>query len=160
MAYGLLNLAIWVLPLISINRKPFMEEHPAWYAFLSGCFLVISPALLAWIAVWLRNTRLVSSRVGHPNKTAWDDFFKRRQECWILFHLKDGKMLGGYFGEKSYVSTFPQQPEIYVEEVWRVDDRGAFLEKVEGTLGTVIRQADCDRLEFLVVEGDNTNGTK
>ncbi len=160
MAYGLLNLAIWVLPLISINRKPFIEAHLAWYAVLSACFLVISPVLLALGVVWLRNTRFVSSRVGYPNKTAWDDFFKRRQECWILFHLKDGRMLGGYFGEKSYASTFPQQPEIYVEEVWRVDAGGEFIEKVEGTLGTVIRQADCERLEFLFVEGDDTNGTK
>jgi hypothetical protein len=159
-AYGLINLAIWVLPLIYINQKSFIEGHPAWYAILSGCFCVISPSLLALGTVWLRNIKLVSSRVGYPNKTAWDDFFKRRQECWVLFHLKNGKMLGGYFGVKSYVTTFPQEPEIYVEEVWRVDDRGAFIEKVEGTLGMVIRQADCERLEFFVVEGDDTNGTK
>lgn len=160
MAYGLINLAIWGVPLFQINQKAWMEEHLLGYALLSAAFLVISPTLLALGTVWLRNLRFVSSRVGYPNKTAWDDFFKRQHECWILFHLKDGKMLGGYFGEKSYASTYPQQPEIYVEETWRVDSRGEFFEKVEGTLGMVIRQADCERLEFLIIEGDNTNGTK
>lgn len=160
MAYGLINLAIWGVPLFQINQKAWMEQHLFEYALLSAGFLAISPALLAWGTVKLRNTRFVSSRLGYLNKTAWDDFFKRQQECWILFHMKDGKMMGGYFGEKSYVSTFPQQPEIYVEEVWRVDDRGAFVEKVEGTLGMVIRQALCERLEFHFVEGDNANGTK
>lgn len=85
-AYGLINLAIWVLPLIYINRKSFIEEHAGWYAILSGCFCVISPSLLALGWMWLRKSRFVCSRVGYPNKTAWDDFFKKGQECWILFH--------------------------------------------------------------------------
>ncbi len=159
-AYGLINLAFWVWPLLHINQKGFMEQHPVWYALLSFCFLVLSPGGLALLAVKARNTRWVGSRLGYPTKTAWDDFFKRRRECWILFHLKDGKMLGGYFGPKSYASTFPQLPEVYVEEVWRVDQEGRFLEKVEGTLGMVIRPADCERLEFLIVEGDKPNGQK
>jgi hypothetical protein len=69
-------------------------------------------------------------------------------------------MLGGYFGERSYVTNFPHPPEIYVEEVWRVDPNGVFVEKVEGTLGMVIRQADCERLEFLVVEEEERDGQK
>ena len=68
-------------------------------------------------------------------------------------------MVGGYFGPNSYATTFPQPPEVYVEEVWRVDEEGRFVEKVDGTLGMVLRIADCDRLEFLCVEEDDQNVT-
>jgi hypothetical protein len=158
--YGLINVALWLYPLLLINDRAFIENYPFWYAILSFCFLVLSPVGLAVITAGLRNTAWVADKVGYPNKTAWDDYFKRRQECYILFHLKGGKMVGGYFGRKSYVSTFPQVPEVYVQEVWRVDERGRFVEMVEGTLGMVIRAADCERLEFLLVEENKPNGQK
>jgi hypothetical protein len=31
-AYGLINLAIWVLPVLYINQKGFADQHPVWYA--------------------------------------------------------------------------------------------------------------------------------
>lgn len=153
-AYGLINLGIWLLPLLSINEKGFIQNHPWWYAVLSFGFLVISPTAMAVLLVRLRNTKLVAHHIGYPTKTAWDSYFKKRRECWILFHLKSGKMVGGYFGPKSYVSAFPQSPEVYVEEVYRVGDDGKFIEKVLGTLGMVILLAEWERLEFLEMEED------
>jgi hypothetical protein len=74
-----------------------------------------------------------------------------------LFHLKGGKMLGGYFGDQSYAATFPQEPEVYVQEIWRVNDQGEFVEMVEGTLGGVIRMSECERVEFLKVRIRESN---
>lgn len=159
-AYGLLNMGIWVWPVVHINKKEFIEQYPVWYAILSFCFLVLSPVGLALVAVKIRNTQRLGRLLGYPTKSAWDVFFRRRQECWILFHLKNGKLLGGYFGEKSYATAFPQPSEVYVEEVWRVGEDGVFAEMVPGTIGMVIRQADCERLEFLCVEEETTNGQK
>lgn len=126
--YGFVNLAIWVWPLLFINRDRFPEEQPVWYAVGSFFMLLVSPCALALLAVKVRTMKPITKRIGWPNKTAWDDFFKRGCECWILFHLKNGKMLGGYFGKSSYATTFPDEPEIYVQEVWRVDELGKFVE--------------------------------
>ncbi len=56
------------------------------------------------------------------------------------------------------VSTFPVAQEIYVQEVWRVDESGKFIEMVPGTMGMFIRMDQCERFEFLAVEGDSRNG--
>jgi hypothetical protein len=151
-AYGLINFSFWAWPLLEINRSEFVHEHPIWYALISFGFLVVSPTALACFVVWARTWRRLANLIGDAPKTAWDGFFKRRQECWILFHMKNGKMVGGLFGASSYVSTYPHPQEIYVEKVYRTDERGVFLEIVEGTNGMLIRFDSCDRLEFLTVE--------
>lgn len=156
-AYGLINLAVWIVPLFYINQKEWIENHPFWYAGCSILFLVVSPILLALLTAKVRNFKWVAKHLGYPTRTAWDEFFRRRQECWILFYLKNGMMVGGYFGEHSYATTYPQPPEIYVEEVYRVDDVGEFVEIVEGTKGMLIRSADCERVEFLAVK-EKTSG--
>lgn len=167
-AFGLVNGLIWFpFVLYYEGRDAFAQGFAPWYlsyaewypvncVFLTLCFL-LTPALLALGFVWLRKRAWVTAYIGHATKTAWDDFFKRRRECWILFHLKSGKMLGGYFGEDSYATSFPIKPEVHVEEVWRVNERGEFAEKVDGTLGMVIRLDDCERMEFLCVEQENQN---
>lgn len=150
--YGLINFGIWVWPLLYINQADFAKNHAGWYTLGSFVFLVASPILLACLLAWARTWPLVTKWIGWPNKSAWDDFFKKSRESWVLFHLKSGKMLGGYYGEQSYATSFPDEPEIYVEEVWRVDENGHFVEKVDGTFGMILKQAECERLEFLEVE--------
>jgi hypothetical protein len=41
---------------------------------------------------------------------------------------------------------------MYVEEIWRVDADGEFIEMVDGTLGGVVRIAECERVEFQSVK--------
>lgn len=36
--------------------------------------------------------------------------------CYVRFHLKEGDNLGGYFGQYSLASSFPNAQQIYVEE--------------------------------------------
>jgi hypothetical protein len=119
---------------------------------------LISPAILAFSWYKLRSTFL-HRRFGmdHPTQRGWDFYIRRNSEFWVLFHLKNGKMVGGYFGERSYASTYPQEPELYVEEVWRVDYAGKFVEMVTDTNGAVIRQAEWERVEFFNVKREVTN---
>jgi hypothetical protein len=155
-AYSLLNLIAWAWAVKPLNEDNFPLEHPILYAMASAGMLVIFPAVVGYFFYDLRAGWLHSKlKFDHPTRTGWDWFFGRGKHCYILFHLKEKKLLGGYYGEKSFVSAAPQPPEVYVEEVWRVDDRGEFIEKVEGTMGCVIRLADCERVEFLEVEYEN-----
>lgn len=151
--YSLVNLSLWIWWVLSLIRRPFDELNKLELtaAFLLIC--VVSPASLSLGWFYLR-TRILHRWLGvdHPTPRGWEHFVRNHHEYWVLFHLKTGKMLGGYFGGRSYAATYPQEPEIYVEEVWRVDERGEFIEKVEGTLGCVVRAAECERIEFLNVE--------
>lgn len=149
--YSVINMVIWWC-FFTQYYKSKIDEIPI-YVPLIVC--ILSPVGLAWL--WYKaRIGFLHHKCGfdHPTPKGWDYFIRGHHHFWVLFHLKNGKKIGGYFGEKSYSSTFPHDPELYVEQVWRVDDRGEFLEMVEGSLGTVIRVSDCEYIEFYEPHGE------
>jgi hypothetical protein len=151
--YSLINLTIWMFWILRLVRMPFAELNVVELVAAIVCICLISPTLLALGWYWVRTTYLHKTlKMDHPTPRGWDHFVKANHEFWVLFHWKNGKVSGGYFGENSYASTFPQDPEVYVEEMYRVDESGEFQEMVENTLGAVVRLSECERVEFLKVE--------
>jgi hypothetical protein len=148
--YSLINLTIWWWWVARIVTTPFAQIDPLTLTAAMVIVCLLSPVLLALGWYWLR-TRLLHHKLGmdHPTPRGWDHFVKNNHHFCALFHLKNGKMVGGYFGARSYAATFPQEPEIYVEQVWRVNEDGEFVEMVPGTMGAVIRLSECERVEFL-----------
>lgn len=147
---SLANFAIWCWVFLPYEEYP-IEKWSNWrilWVVPVVCF--ISPALLALGWHWLR-TKILHNKLGfdHPTPRGWDYFLSNHKCFCVVFHLKNGKMIGGFFGSKSYASLYPQEPEIYVEQAWRVDEHGKFVEEVSGSLGIVIRQSEWERVEFL-----------
>ncbi len=70
----------------------------------------------------------------------------------MLFHMKNGERFGGYFGVRSFASSYPVPQEVYVEDVWRVNTQRQFVERVEGNFGMVLRMEDCQFMEFFEAE--------
>ena len=97
-------------------------------------------------AQWLR--RLTRSTT-HPIPLSWDYIFSRGESLWMIFHLKNGKMVGGYFSSGSFASGYPDTQEIYVQEMWSLDEFGKFKKKIDRTAGGYIKAEDCDFIEFL-----------
>jgi hypothetical protein len=165
MAFGIVNFAVWSWLLLDINPNEWRDHLLKYIAISAGC-LVLFPAFLGWLIFKVRNWKWVCQWIGYPNKTAWDDFFKRKPLCYVLCSLKNGKKIGGYFGENSYATTFPDEQELYLEEVWRVDENSCLADKVEGSLGVFIRPNDCDLIEFILPisetpeEKESVNGTR
>lgn len=151
-SFSMLNLAL-VFPLISlVNTYDVRNSYPLlFYLFWFGT-LFISPAILAVIAKWLLGSSLLRGRVLHPTPTGWDFFFGKGIPCWILFHLKSGEKLGGFYGINSFTSSFPQEKDIYVQEIWKVDADGRFLERVDRTGGAIINFEQCKLIEMFTVE--------
>lgn len=126
------------------------------YRFEFICYAFITPSLLsaAWYIFRIKlGPRYF--RLDHPTRTAWDYAFSMNKSCYILFHLKsktpDGKqeVRAGYFGNKSYVSTYPQEPEIYVQRVHYMAE-GMVGQKVDDTAGLLIKFSECERFEFMM----------
>jgi Family of unknown function (DUF6338) len=147
--FGVVNLAVWCWLLILINIDDYPKQHPIRYALLSFVPLVISPAGMAVLYHYLRGQEWLCRRIGYPTRKAWDDFFNRDPCCYLLVHLKNGKKIGGYYGGESYVSSYPDEPDLYLEQAWRVDEHGRLEGKVEGTLGFYVKQEDCELIEFI-----------
>ena len=74
--------------------------------------------------------------IDWPDKT----FFDKRTPLFILIHLNDGKMVGGYFGDDSYATSYPCEGDIYIQTVYKVDEDGRFGETISGSRGLLIRK--------------------
>lgn len=113
-----------------------------WYLAL---FLVVIgvPALWPILLLWMRRSSWISQHVPHPNSRAWDDVFGMQRTYWVIVHLKDGRRIGGVYSTNSFASSNPAQPEIYIEEVWNLDDTGKFVDPVQLTAGILILGDEC-----------------
>jgi hypothetical protein len=111
---------------------------------LGGVFA--TPILLAYIFYRLDKRGTIKNWGTHQSPTSWDWFFSNRAgNYYVLFHRKEGKELGGYFGERSFATSSPNAQQIYVEEVWLLDEDGRFVERVEETDGAIVNREDCTR---------------
>lgn len=158
LTYSALNFLLWSWLILPPLLAP-IETWPRWYVPVGGsvvCF--VSPAGLALLWAWLRRT-VLPRRLGfdRPEPRGWDYFVRRNPTFLVLFTLKGGKRMGGLFAGSSFAATYPQEPEIYVERVYQVDDDGAFIAEVPNTLGAVVRQSEWELIEFFEVKMEDGN---
>ncbi len=66
----------------------------------------------------------------------------------MIVHLKDGRKIGGKYDENSFASSSPAEEQIYLEEVWRLDKKGAFIEPTERSKGMIIFKEEILSVEF------------
>jgi hypothetical protein len=146
-------LAIWLLPALIVFG---LSQRVSGWLFSLLLFALIllgvfgTPILLAYIFYRLDLRGTIKNWGTHSSPTSWDWFFSNSagNHYYVRFHLKDGKELGGYFGERSFATSSPNAQQIYVQEVWRLDEDGKFVERVEGTQGAVVDKEDCMLIEF------------
>jgi hypothetical protein len=153
LTWSAVNLVFWGWLVVQVLQTPF-ERLDGWLSVIIAVVCVVSPTVLASAWYFFRKWKWTHQRLGwdHPTPRGWDFFLHQYRNFFVLFHLKDKRMVGGYFGACSYASTYPQDPEIYVEQIWRVDqESGEFLEPVDGSCGSVIRQSEWERIDFLKV---------
>jgi hypothetical protein len=69
----------------------------------------------------------------------------------IRVKLRDGERVGGLFEPGSNASFYPEAQDLYLEQAWRLDRDGQFIEPMEGSAGLLVRREDIEVLEFLTV---------
>ena len=156
--YGVLNFGICLPIIIPIHQAGFPASHLTWYVILMVAVLVLLPLLWSCLLCCLFRWKRLMKRLQLPFPTAWDFFFHKRESCFILIHLKNGKMIGGYFGGDSYATSFPRHGDIYLQQVCKVDELGRFEKLVEDTKGLLISRDTCDYVEMFAVPGTGHTG--
>ena len=114
--------------------------------------IFIFPIIWPIVLKNLLSSKLLRGRIIHPTPKAWDHFFSLGEPFWVLLHLKSGDLIGGLYGENSFAPSFPNEQDLYLEEVWRVDGNGQFIEKIDETGGLLIRDQEIEFLEFFEIE--------
>lgn len=124
-----------------------LSAHPRLVGVFTVLLLFAVPAAAALAVSWLQRRRLRSRY--RPVATAWDHTFRDRGPSFVRARLKDGSWVGGWYGSRSYASSYPQAPDLYLESTWRMDRDGAFDARLAQTSGTYLRCADVDVIELL-----------
>lgn len=58
-------------------------------------------------------------------RDAWDYVFQRLDPgAWLIIELGEGRLVGGKYGEHSSVGQSPSEHDLYLQELWHVDDTG------------------------------------
>lgn len=149
--YGVVNLAL-LSPLVYWLMSPGTGEASVillWAA--AAVVFVIAPAVWPLAFIFLIKRPLLRKYVQLPYPSAWDYFFARRTVCFVLIHLNNGQMVGGFYGPDSYATSFPNHGDIYLEAVYRVDETGTFVEPIESTQGLLISRDEYSYIELLSV---------
>lgn len=142
--------------LLYADLNAWPHVYAGWYSFLWFVLLFITPVLLGFSFTWVLNRdRLVSLydalglRSRHPIPRAWDHMFGQRKAYWVRITLQDGSMIGGRFGGKSFASSYPVDEDIYIEQIYQLDESGSFVrDPVPRSAGALIRGKDVKFVEF------------
>jgi Family of unknown function (DUF6338) len=141
--FSLVNFFIVWLPVQQALASGLASAYPviSWIVLILG--FVIVPVMWPFIVVWLLQRAEKHGWIAVRARTAWDDFFGRQEtECWLQVELADGRVIGGRFGRRSFASSWPDPGHLFVEEVWRVDEDGYFVDPLPGGAGILLRPAD------------------
>lgn len=150
-AYGAINLGVsfWIVDAILSADLPRYLWYLCWFSVL-----VVLPTTWPLIAMWIRRRQLIRRFVHDPQPEVWDCIFRQRKCYWVIAHLKD-RRIGGVMADKSFASSAPSNIEIYLEEVWRLDDDGNFVDKVPRSAGVFIPGDEIVALEFFEYNGEH-----
>ena len=150
LSYSLLNLSL-------IAWLPYLALKNEWhYSIIIISFIiavVLIPILLAFAYI-----KIISSKYFRENfdiliPTAWNWYFSQRPHCMLLISLKNGSEVIGYFGNKSYATSYPSEESIYLETVYKYDDKNE-LTMVPNSDGMVIAKNEFSTIQFYKI-GEN-----
>jgi hypothetical protein len=146
--YSVLNFAVLSWLILWISSPGFSEKNPASYSISIVLIFFVIPALWPLLFVRMSRWKVFKKHILSPINMPWDEVFSKREALWVIIHMKDGRKIGGKYGARSRASAFPNQRQIYLESLWRLDENNAFREKVERTRGAVFFQEDISIIEF------------
>lgn len=94
-----------------------------------------------------RLLRFVKTEPVHNVPSAWDWKFMRAEQQWITMKLNDGKTILALYDENCFVSTDPNERDLYLSNVYEWDEDG-YPVKDERIGGLLLKADTIDRIEF------------
>lgn len=123
--------------------------------------LLIAPLFSPFVIMKLQTTRWFHDNMLLLPPTAWDYVFGKREEYSVIVHFKTGNIIGGKYSIDSYTSSYPYSNDIYIEELWELDEDGHFLKSIKQSKGMWIRGDEILGVEFFdimtIQDGDDKN---
>ena len=125
-------------------------------------FFVVFIFPIIMVLIWkkIRTVEFVNKLIFHPSDSPWDYVFSQRKKYWVEVYLKDGSVVAGYYGSKSFASASPEEKHIYLEQRWVTDQAGAFERAVNRTAGVIVLHSEISHIEFRETDSNNQTERK
>jgi hypothetical protein len=146
--FTVINYVLAFPVLLFVVRGSNLDAYPIRYWLAVATIWIVLPVL--WPILWKKalSSKPLGKYLQQPYATPWDFYFDHRRSVFMLIHLKNGHLIGGYWGPGSYASAFPEQGDLYLSEVYGVDRSGRFLESQPFTDGLLIRKDEYTYIEL------------
>lgn len=93
--------------------------------FIVPCVVGMSVVFFDQSEAFYRICRKLRLRLTHHMPAAWDYAFSSMvQGTYVLVKLQDGTLYAGLMGKRSFASTATAERDLYLEEVWSIEENG------------------------------------
>jgi hypothetical protein len=113
--------------------------------------LLLVPIVLPIIWQKILNSACLKGKIINLTPKGWDYFFRKSVPCFMLIHLKNGQVIGGLYHTDSLASSYPEKEDIYLQEIWELDDIGKFKNPIDKTMGLLINYESVDYIELFKI---------
>lgn len=147
-----LPLVEWTL---SIN-EPGFQKSAAWF-FLIFIGPMIFGGILGLVTQkeWVRK---IAQSFGlnpvHFMPTAWDWKFGNMHEQWVMVTLKDKTCFAGYCGKGSFMSSDPNERDLYIEQIYDLDKQDKW--EIRERNSVYISHGEIRTIEFWPIKNGDT----
>ncbi len=145
--FSALNFAAMSWLILIIHSNGFYKYHSFWYSFLLLFILLVAPIIWPFVIKKLRTWKPLAKIFLHPIGKPWDYVFGKKSSFWVIIHLKDGRSIGGKFDTESFASSFPSEEQIYLEEVWYLENK-KFKNPIPRSKGIIVLKDEISSIEF------------
>ena len=129
--FSTINFALlsWLIYVNIANQ--FWVNSPVWFIISILIVFFIFPVILPFFFLKIIESKYFAKYIVNPVLKPWDYVFGKREVYWVVVNLKNGIKIGGMYNENSFSSSYPSNEQIYLEQVWKLDSDGVFLETIE-----------------------------
>lgn len=153
-ALGALNYIIFWKLISYLTSPDSIDLSYTIRALLWATIIFIVPAVVGAVSGLLSQKDFfytVLCRLGlspsHPMPSAWDYYFLKKKDCFVLVSLKNGETVAGYFGLSSFASSCPDERDIYLQQTYRIDDQNQWHMDAPGK-SILIAASDISSIQF------------
>jgi len=140
-SYTFLALPLYWSYLFELYKSPFK------LFFLGLAVLLIVPCIWPFIYLVVVKHSILNKLFISPTPTAWDHVFGLKKAFFVQVTLKDGTKIHGRYSFNSFASSYPESNQIYLEEVWELEE-GAFKAPMPYNSGILIMSQDISYIQF------------
>lgn len=138
-------------------QSGWIASHPISSSYVLIALALVVPLPLGFLAGVVRQNEWPRKIIEafrlktfeqHRIPTAWDRVFSRAEPSWVIVTFKDGSQVVGWYGSDSYVSSDPDERDLFISSVVNTSEEGE-MEFVPNSRGIYIRAEEIKTVEFI-----------